>query len=73
MLFIDEHVDVRDKESYVADGVVERRLEDGRTFRIVKNFVEPAALRDRLRELGWECAIHRDGTDWIRGEAHPAR
>ena len=71
VLFIDEHVDVRDKESYVADGVVERRLEDGRTYRIVKNFVEPRALRERLRELGWDCEIHRDGIDWIRGAAYP--
>lgn len=72
-LFIDEHVDVRDKESFVADGVVERRLEDGRTFRIVKNFVEPSALCERLRELGWECAIRRDGIDWIRGSARPLK
>lgn len=73
VLFIDEHVDVRDKESFVADGVVERRLEDGRTFRIVKNFVEPSALCERLRELGWECAIRRDGIDWIRGSARPLK
>jgi len=73
VLFIDEHVAVRDKENFVADGVVERRLEDGRTFRIVKNFVEPAALCERLRELGWECAIHREGIDWIRGSACPLK
>jgi demethylmenaquinone methyltransferase/2-methoxy-6-polyprenyl-1,4-benzoquinol methylase len=74
VLFIDEHVDVRDKEAYVpgTDEIVERRLEDGRTFRIVKNFVDPQALQGRLHEMGWECDIRRDGSDWIVGEAHPA-
>jgi 2-polyprenyl-3-methyl-5-hydroxy-6-metoxy-1,4-benzoquinol methylase len=74
VLFIDEHVDERAKEAYVpgADEIVERRLQDGRTFRIVKNFVDPEALPDRLRDIGWDCQIRRDGSDWIRGEARPA-
>ncbi|MCO5997639.1 class I SAM-dependent methyltransferase [Actinoallomurus rhizosphaericola] len=75
VLFIDEHVDVRDKESYVPDAgeIVERRLRDGETYRIVKNFIDPRELRDRLRNLGWDCRIHRDGDDWIRGEARPVQ
>jgi demethylmenaquinone methyltransferase/2-methoxy-6-polyprenyl-1,4-benzoquinol methylase len=74
VLFIDEHVDVRDKEAYVPgrDEVVERRLRDGRQFRIVKNFVDPERLEHQLRELGWDCQIRRDGSDWIRGQARPA-
>jgi demethylmenaquinone methyltransferase/2-methoxy-6-polyprenyl-1,4-benzoquinol methylase len=73
VLFIDEHVDVCEKEAYVpgTDEIVERRLLDGRKFRIVKNFVNPQALRDWLRAAGWDCQIHRDGDDWIRGEARP--
>lgn len=73
VLFIDEHVDEREKESYVAgqDEIVERRLRDGRAFRIVKNFVDPERLEHRLRELGWECEVRRDGGDWVRGEARP--
>ncbi|WP_432829804.1 class I SAM-dependent methyltransferase [Dactylosporangium sp. CA-092794] len=73
VLFLDEHVDVRAKESYLAgrDDVVERTLRDGTTFRVVKNFVDPAELRSRLQRLGWTCAIHRDGEDWIHGEARP--
>jgi demethylmenaquinone methyltransferase/2-methoxy-6-polyprenyl-1,4-benzoquinol methylase len=74
VLFIDEHVDERGKEAYLAgaDEIVERRLLDGRTFRIVKNFVDPPLLERRLRELGWQCEIRRDGSDWVRGEARPA-
>jgi demethylmenaquinone methyltransferase/2-methoxy-6-polyprenyl-1,4-benzoquinol methylase len=73
VLFIDEHVDEREKEAYVpgADEIVERRLQDGRKFRVVKNFVEPQVLQDRLRDIGWDCQIRRDGADWILGEARP--
>jgi trans-aconitate methyltransferase len=71
VLFIDEHVDEAGKESYLADRdeVVERRLNDGTTYRVIKNFVDPAELAARLRRLGWACAIDRVGADWIRGEA----
>lgn len=74
VLFIDEHVDERPKEAYIQgrDDVVERRLNDGSTFRVIKNFVDPAALEARLRRLGWDCAVRRDGGDWIFGETHPA-
>lgn len=73
VLFIDEHVDERGKEAYVpgADEIVERRLGDGSTYRVVKNFVDPRALQERLWELGWDCRVERDGGDWIRGEARP--
>jgi SAM-dependent methyltransferase len=73
VLFLDEHIDERGKETYLpgAGEIVERRLRDGRRFQVVKNFVDPPALQDRLRELGWECAVRREGTDWIRGEARP--
>ena len=75
VLFIDEHVDEREKEAYVAgrDEVVERRLRDGGTFRVIKNFVEPERLELRLRRLGWDCSIRRDGSDWVCGEARLAR
>ena len=74
VLFIDEHVDERGKEAYVAgrDEVIERRLRDGSTFRVIKNFVDPEELELRLRRLGWDCAIRRDGSDWVYGEARLA-
>jgi SAM-dependent methyltransferase len=75
VLFIDEHVDERGKEDYLAgrDDVVRRRLLDGSTFRVVKNFVDPRRLEARLRAAGWECVVSRDGADWVLGEARPAR
>lgn len=74
VLFVDEHVDEREKETYVADRdeVVERRLRDGGTFHVIKNFVDPEQLELRLRRSGWECLVRRDGSDWICGEARPA-
>jgi hypothetical protein len=51
------------------DEVVERRLADGSTFRVIKNFVDPTGLEDRLRGLGLDCEIRRDGNDWVVGEA----
>lgn len=75
VLFVDEHVEGRDKETYVPgeDEIVERRLQDGSTFQIVKNFVDPPRLERRLRGVGWECRIRRDGGDWVwvYGEARP--
>jgi trans-aconitate methyltransferase len=75
VLFIDEHVDERVKETYVAgqEEIVERRLADGRTFRVVKNFVEPAELELRLRRLGWDCVMRRVSSRWVYGEARLAR
>ena len=72
VLFVDEHVDVRDKEAYLPGGdeIVERQLRDGSTFRIIKNFVNPERLERRLRGIGWDCQIRRDGHDWVCGEAH---
>jgi demethylmenaquinone methyltransferase/2-methoxy-6-polyprenyl-1,4-benzoquinol methylase len=74
VLFIDEHTDERGKEDYIAgrDDIVERRLRDGSMYRVIKNFVDPADLELRLRRLGWDCAIRRDGSDWVCGEARPA-
>ena len=75
VLFIDEHVDERAKETYLPDDdeIVERELQDGTTYRIVKNFVDPDQLEGRLRDLGWMCNIRRDDDHWVWvcGEARP--
>lgn len=73
VLFVDEHLDERAKESYPADAqIAERELRDGSRFRIVKNFIDPKAVTSQLAELGWRCEIERDGSDWIVGAARPA-
>jgi demethylmenaquinone methyltransferase/2-methoxy-6-polyprenyl-1,4-benzoquinol methylase len=75
VLFVDEHADERDKETYLTGEIVERQLRDGSKHRIVKNFVDPALLLARLRGIGWHCQIRRDGSDWVWvcGEAHPVK
>jgi 2-polyprenyl-3-methyl-5-hydroxy-6-metoxy-1,4-benzoquinol methylase len=74
VLFIDEHIDERPKEAYVEgrEEIVERQLEDGSTFRVVKNFVDPEQLALTLRQLSWDCTIRRDSNDWVCGEARLA-
>jgi 2-polyprenyl-3-methyl-5-hydroxy-6-metoxy-1,4-benzoquinol methylase len=74
VLLVDEHPDVRGKEDYAAGSgeVIHRRLADGSEHRLVKVFVHPGQLRARLSQLGWQARIHRDGPDWVIGEARPA-
>jgi len=75
VLLVDEHPDVRGKEDYAAgsDEIIRRRLADGSEHRLVKVFVHPGRLRARLRQLGWQTHICRDGHDWVIGEARPLR
>ncbi len=49
VLFIDEHINELDKESYAAceSEMTERTLLDGSQFHIVKNFVDPDQLTAR--------------------------
>lgn len=53
-------------------GVVERRLNDGRTFRVVKVFYEASTLRARLRELGWEARVQATSSFFIHGTVVPS-
>ena len=48
-------------------GVVVRKLDDGRTFRIVKVFWEPEALAARLTPLGWRAALSRTPRYFVHG------
>lgn len=50
-------------------GIVTRKLNDGREFRIVKVFYEPAALAAKLDELGWNASIAQTPHYFIYGEA----
>ena len=52
-------------------GVVERKLNDGRTFNIVKIFYDPAVLEQRLRGLGWRGYVRTSGRFFLYGRLHP--
>jgi demethylmenaquinone methyltransferase/2-methoxy-6-polyprenyl-1,4-benzoquinol methylase len=56
-----------------AGGIVDRRLNDGRTFRIVKIFYEPTDLAARLAELGWTADVRMTATFFIYGAAARGR
>jgi len=51
------------------EGVVTRRLNDGREFRIVKVFYEPDTLTTRLKQIGWSAALNRTANYFIHGSA----
>jgi SAM-dependent methyltransferase len=59
----------------IAAGVSERRLEDGRTFHVVKVFYEPSDLQARLEGLGWSASVSKTATFFLYGSAalHAAR
>ena len=50
-------------------GIVTRKLDDGREFRIVKVFWEPMTLADRLRGLGFEADIGATARYFVYGSA----
>jgi demethylmenaquinone methyltransferase/2-methoxy-6-polyprenyl-1,4-benzoquinol methylase len=53
-------------------GVVLRKLDDGRAFRIVKVFREPDTLAARLAPLGWQCTLARTPRYFVHGTARRA-
>lgn len=44
-----------------------RRLNDGREFRVVKVYYDPADLRRRLQELGWDADVRTTGRFFLYG------
>ena len=54
-----------------AAGIVTRKLDDGREFRIVKVFYEPDALAARLRDAGFAAGISKSPRYFIFGAARP--
>ncbi|MEO5765377.1 MAG: class I SAM-dependent methyltransferase [Casimicrobiaceae bacterium] len=55
-----------------ASGAVTRKLNDGRSYRIVKIFHEPAPLNARLAALGFDGSIGRTPRYFIHGAARLA-
>jgi demethylmenaquinone methyltransferase/2-methoxy-6-polyprenyl-1,4-benzoquinol methylase len=50
-------------------GIVTRKLNDGREFKIVKVFYEPAALAAKLEPLGWRASLSQTARYFIHGQA----
>lgn len=50
-----------------SDPIRGRRLNDGREYRVVKVFHEPAALEKRLAALGWEVPVRTTGEFFLFG------
>ena len=57
----------RDHHQLDRSGRMTRRLNDGREFRIVKIFYEPAELQRRLQALGWDGWVRSTGQFFIYG------
>jgi demethylmenaquinone methyltransferase/2-methoxy-6-polyprenyl-1,4-benzoquinol methylase len=57
----------RDHEELNRSGLATRRLNDGREFRIVKIFYEPADLERRLAALGWRGWVRSSGSFFVYG------
>jgi SAM-dependent methyltransferase len=51
---------------------MQRRLDDGREFRIVKRFYEPTQLEHRLQQLGFAVQVGRTGEFFLYGAGAPA-
>ncbi len=54
-----------------ADTTRERRLNDGRTFHVVKVFHERAALTRRLAALGWSASLEETAVHFLYGLCRP--
>ena len=64
---LDQSSTARDHEWLDDSGVVRRRLNDGREFRIVKVFHDPVALERRLLEAGWRGWVRSTGRFFLYG------
>ena len=61
----------RDHKPPDKSGIVERKLNDGQAFQIVKLFYEPDELNARLARLGWSADLRASGQFFLYGEARP--
>ena len=61
----------RDHPELNDSGVEERKLNDGRTFNVVKVFHDPDQLSRRLHDLGWNGSIQRSGQFFYYGCVAP--
>ncbi len=60
-----------DHASPARGGLVERKLNDGRSFQIVKIFHDPDSLADALAALRWRTKLRTSGEFFLYGLARP--
>lgn len=60
-----------DHEAPARDGIVERKLNDGRDYQIVKIFHDPDSLAERLAALHWKTKLLTSGKFFLYGLARP--
>ena len=58
-------------QQWATDGIVERRLNDGQSFRIVKIFYAPSPLTSRLAALGWAADVRATPNFFVYATAKP--
>ena len=61
----------RDHHPLDESGIVQRRLNDGRAFRLVKVFYEPESLNDQLLKAGWQGWVRSSGRFFLYGLIEP--
>jgi demethylmenaquinone methyltransferase/2-methoxy-6-polyprenyl-1,4-benzoquinol methylase len=66
----DQRSTARDHRLHGPDAtIIDRQLNDGRAFRIVKVFYEPSDLAARLSALGWHADVRGTPTYFLYGSA----
>lgn len=63
----------RDHRIPEADGIQERRLNDGRSFRIFKRYWEAEELSRCLEQISWTADLHDTRTYFVYGSARPTK
>jgi hypothetical protein len=59
------------QETWDVEHVARRWLRDGSSYRIVKIYLGPQPLADRLADLGGDADIRHIGSGWVLGQARP--
>jgi demethylmenaquinone methyltransferase/2-methoxy-6-polyprenyl-1,4-benzoquinol methylase len=63
----DEASTAADHKPIDQSGIAERKLNDGRTFEIVKIFYDKHVLLERLAQLGWEGTVQSTARSFLYG------
>jgi demethylmenaquinone methyltransferase/2-methoxy-6-polyprenyl-1,4-benzoquinol methylase len=62
-----------DHDQLDQSGIVQRRLNDGRTFRVVKIFYDPGELERQLVEQAWRGRVRSSGRFFVYGCVTPIK